>query len=221
MSRFTDRMWAEIAPLYGRILDLPFNRSLADGTLPRDAFEFYLLQDAHYLALFSRALATVAAKAPAAEAQARLGKAAHDAIVVERALHDEYFAAFGIDAGAFAATSPSPTCRAYGDFLVAGAFMRGYAPGVAAVLPCFQIYYEVGRHLLEIARKPNPYQKWIDTYADEAFGDQVREILALTDTAHELASPRERMEMAEVYVTASRYEWMFWDHAWRREAWPA
>lgn len=220
MARFTDRMWAEIGPLYQKILAQPFNRALADGSLPRETFLFYMIQDAHYLGAFSRALAIVAAKAPTPDGQVKLAKSAHDAIVVERSLHEGFFREFGLDEGTFRATPPSPTCRAYADFLVATAFLRPYPAGVAALLPCFQIYYEVGRHLYGMAVRPNPYQRWIDTYADESFGDSVREVLALTDAAHDVVPLQEQAQMAEAYLTACRYEWMFWDSAWRRETWP-
>jgi thiaminase/transcriptional activator TenA len=220
LSRFTDRMWAEIGPLYGKILAQPFNRALADGSLERETFVFYMIQDAHYLGMFSRALAATAARAPTPEGQAKLSKSAHDAIIVERALHEGFFTEFGVDAATFLGTPPSPTCRAYGDFLMASAHVRPYSAAVSALLPCFQIYYEVGKHLLGIAAKPHPYQRWIDTYADEAFGDSVREMLALTDIAHDAGPAGLRAEMRETYLTACRYEWMFWDSAWRREGWP-
>jgi thiaminase/transcriptional activator TenA len=220
MARFTDRMWAEIGGLYAAILDLPFNRALADGSLPRETFVFYMIQDAHYLGMFSRALAATAAKAPTPDGQVKLAKSAHDAIVVERSLHEGFFRDYGVDEAVFRGTPPSPTCRAYGDFLMAAAHVRPYAAAVAALLPCFQIYYEVGKHLLARAARPNAYQRWIDTYADEAFGDSVREMLRLTDAAHEIVPDQVRAQMRDAYLTACRYEWMFWDSAWRREAWP-
>lgn len=220
MARFTDRMWDEIGELYAAILELPFNRTLADGSLPRETFVFYMIQDAHYLGMFSRALAATAAKAPTPDGQVKLAKSAHDAIVVERSLHEGFFRDYGVDEAVFRGTPPSPTCRAYGDFLMAAAHVRPYAAAVAALLPCFQIYYEVGKHLLACAARPNAYQRWIDTYADEAFGDSVREMLRLTDAAHEVVPDEVRAEMRDAYRTACRYEWMFWDSAWRREAWP-
>ena len=131
-------------------------------------------------------LAATAAKAPTPDAQVKLAKSAHDAIVVERSLHEGFFRDYGIDEAVFRGTPPSPTCRAYGDFLMAAAHVRPYSASVAALLPCFQIYYEVGKHLLARAARPNPYQRWIDTYADEAFGDSVREMLRLTDAVLEL-----------------------------------
>jgi thiaminase/transcriptional activator TenA len=139
MTRFTDAMWQEIGPLYAATLDLPFNRELAVGTLRRDRFLHYMIQDAHYLSAFARALAVIAAKAPDADGQVRFALAAHEAIVVERALHEGFFAEFGVSPERFAATPPSPTCAAYADFLVATTHAQYYAVGVATVLPCFQI----------------------------------------------------------------------------------
>src|SRR4051794_24727448 len=220
VASFTAAMWEEIRPVYRAILDLPFNRELAAGTLSRERFAFYMVQDAHYLGAFARALATAAAKATSPETQTKLAKSAHDAIVVERSLHEGFFRGFGITPEAFAATRPSPTCAGYSDFLLATAYQHPFAVAIAALLPCFQIYYEVGTHLAGVAAAPNPYQRWIDTYRDEAFGESVRQMLAHTDDAFDAASERERGLMHESYLKAVRYEWMFWDSAYRLEAWP-
>ena len=56
--QFTDGMWSEIEPLYTSILALPFNQELAAGSLSVERFTFYMIQDAHYLGAFARALAT-------------------------------------------------------------------------------------------------------------------------------------------------------------------
>ncbi len=219
--QFTDGMWSEIEPHYASILALPFNQELAAGTLSVERFTFYMMQDAHYLGAFARALATAAAKAPSAAAQVKLAGSAKDAILVERALHEGFFRTFGVSPERFAVTPASPTCSAYGDFLLATAYRDPFAVGVAALLPCFQIYHEVGKRLHALAQQPgNPYQRWIDTYKDEAFGQSVREVLALTDAAHDEAGAAERRSMREAYLKAVRYEWMFWDSSYRLEAWP-
>jgi thiaminase/transcriptional activator TenA len=217
---FTDGMWAEIAPIYELILALPFNVELAAGTLSRERFTFYMVQDAHYLGAFARALATAAAKAPTPEAQVKLAGSAKDALLVERALHEGFFREFGVTPDQFAATPPSPTCSGYCDFLLATAYHHPFSVALASLLPCFQIYHEVGKRLHAISATENPYQRWIDTYQDEAFGQSVREILAHTDAAHDGAEVGEREFMREGYLKAVRYEWMFWDSAYRLEAWP-
>jgi len=67
---------------------------------------------------------------------------------------------------------------------------------------------------------PNPlYQRWIDTYASEAFGGVVREVPAMTDSVAETLTDAQRAAMQAHFVMTSRYEWMFWDMGYRQEAW--
>lgn len=217
---FSDRAWEETADLYRRILDLPFNRELADGTLSEDRFRFYMIQDALYLAEYARALSVAAARAPDTEATRFFAGAAETAIVVERALHGAFFEKFGIAPADAAAAEPSPTCYGYTNFLLATALKGSYGELTAAVLPCFRIYWEVGSHIAGIARPGNPYQAWIDTYADPAFGEAVATAGDIADRAANRASPAETAAMMRAYKRSAQYEWMFWDSAYRREAWP-
>ncbi len=48
----------------------------------------------------------------------------------------------------------------------------------------------------------------------------VRAVLALTDRLGPELSGAERERMARHCVQTSRYEWMFWEMGYRREAWP-
>ncbi len=213
-------MWSGIAPVFAAILELPFNRELAAGTLSRERFTYYMIQDAHYLAAFARALAIAASKATTVEAQIKLAGSAKDALLVERSLHEGFLREFGVGPDQFAGTPPSPTCGGYSDFLIATAYAQPFAVAVAALLPCFQIYHEVGKRLHALSAPANPYRRWIDTYNDEAFGHSVREVLALTDAAHRDAGAADRELMGHAYLKAVRYEWMFWDSAYRLEQWP-
>jgi thiaminase/transcriptional activator TenA len=216
---FSQDAWQRIVPLYGEILYLPFNRELAAGTLSRERFTFYMLQDAHYLTYFARALAVTAARAPDNDALIQFAGSAREAVVVERALHEGFFRDYGVSA-AEAAAEPSPTCAHYTHYLLALAYNAPYEVSVAALLPCFWIYWEVGKHLLETAQPDNPYQAWIDTYADEAFAEGVRKVIAIADQMAAAASPSIRDEMTRAFVRAAQLEWMFWDSAWRLERWP-
>jgi thiaminase (transcriptional activator TenA) len=217
---FCREAWQRIAPLYGAILDLPFNRELAAGTLARERFIFYMLQDVHYLTYFARALAVTAARAPDNDALIQLAGSAREAVVVERALHEGFFKDYGISVAEAAATEPSPTCAHYTHYLLALAHNARYEVSVAALLPCFWIYWEVGKHLLASAQPDNPYQAWIDTYADEAFAEGVRKVIAIGDQVAAAATPAVRDQMHQAFRRAAQLEWMFWDSAYRLERWP-
>jgi thiaminase (transcriptional activator TenA) len=58
--RFTEELWQSIERIYAAILRHPFLTGLTDGSLPRESFQFYALQDALYLREFARALSLAA-----------------------------------------------------------------------------------------------------------------------------------------------------------------
>ncbi len=60
---FSQELWQRNLNLYQKILDLPFNQELANGTLDKEAFCHYVIQDAQYLVAYGRVLAVAAAKA--------------------------------------------------------------------------------------------------------------------------------------------------------------
>lgn len=220
LLKFTATAWTEAAPILRAIDAHPFVRELATGTLSRERFAEYMVQDALYLRGFGRALAFGAVKAPDAEQILHFSKAAEVAIVVERALHAGFLAQFGVDAAAAEAAEPSPTCAAYVDHLLATALTGSFGELAAAVLPCFRIYEDVGGRIADAAAPGNPYQPWIDTYAGEEFAAAVRRMEAATDIAAEAAGAAQRANMRKAYLRSCRYEWMFWDAAWRLECWP-
>src|SRR5271166_966779 len=130
---------------------LPFNIELAAGSLRRERFRHYITQDALYLGQFSRALALAAAKAPDSETLRDFAQSAVSAVSVERSLHEHYLRAFGVDPAVLAAAEPAPDCLAYTSFLLATAYHEPWEVLVAALLPCFWIYWDVGCEIANIA----------------------------------------------------------------------
>jgi thiaminase/transcriptional activator TenA len=92
---------------------------------------------------------------------------------------------------------------------------------VAAVLPCYWIYGEVGRRLYRNRpQKPKIYRQWIETYASDEFWQPVREQIHLMDRIAVAASSDEKKLMTAHFILSSRYEFMFWEQAYRLESWP-
>jgi len=220
MPLFSREAWERNARLYEVIRTMPFNTELAAGTLSEARFKHYIVQDAHYLVGFGRALALAAAKAPDADRVVQFAKSAEGAIVVERALHGSFFAQYGITPDVFVATPLSPVCHHYVSYLLATAHAEPYEVVLGALLPCFWIYAEVGRDIHARAAAANPYRAWIDTYAGEDFHRAVRAVIDAADEAAGDASVNVRTRMQVAFTRATQLEWMFWDSAYRLERWP-
>ena len=212
-----DALWSDITGIHQAILTHPFVTGLTDGTLPRESFRHYVVQDAHYLRGYARALAVCAAKAPDQDTTAMFAEHAAGAIAAERDLHasllDDLFDDLGDAAGPVA-----PATQAYVSYLLATAHGGSFAEALGAVLPCYWIYARVGEELLA-AGSPDPlYARWIAMYGGDEYQGVVDAVLAVTDRIG--AEPTELARMRTHFVVASRYEWMFWDAAYRREVWP-
>lgn len=217
---FTEAAWQANLSLYEQTLALPFNTELSEGTLSVERFRHYMIQDAHYLVAYGRALAVAAAKADNADGVVQFSRAAQEAVVVERSLHDGFMKQFGVTPEQFEATPLTPACHHYTSYLVATAWSASYPVVLAALLPCFWIYAEVGKAIHAKARQPNPYAAWIDTYAGEEFHNAVRGVLATIDRVAAGADAGTLRAMHEAYTHSARLEWMFWDSAYRLGHWP-
>lgn len=217
---FSRAAWQRNVRAYETIRTMPFNAELAAGTLSEARFKHYIIQDAHYLIGFGRALTLAAAKAPSPERLIQFAKSAEGAIVVERALHGGFFDKYGITAEIFDATPLSPACHHYVSYLLATAYSEPYEVLLGALLPCFWIYAEVGRDIHTHAAAANPYQAWIDTYAGEQFQASVRAAIEAADEAGAGASRQLQERMQRAFTRATQLEWMFWDSAYRLEQWP-
>ncbi len=216
---FCAKIWDDVAPLRAKILAQPFLSELTDGTLQHATFQHYILQDSLYLAEYARVLAIAAARAPDATARLEFSGGASVAVQVEQVLHQQFFAQFGLDPAAAHAAEPSPTCLNYTGYLTSLAATRSYEELVAGILPCFWIYWEVGCTVKPKSAADNPYAAWINAYADESFGAATERVKVIVDQAAAAATPATQTAMAKAFTMASRFEYLFWDSAYRREAW--
>lgn len=209
---FTRELWDKAAKkVWPETLNSPFIRALRDGTLPEEQFGFYLVQDAYYLREYSRALATVGAKAPEAEDQVWWTQSATVAIEAESDLHRNWISQHHVEAD----TPPSPVTLGYVNMLTSTVAFSDYIVGAAAVLPCFWLYAEVGLHLAENNHPEHPYNAWLSMYGGDDFTDAVRMALNSVEKALSEASEKQRAEAIEAFMHACYYEREFFDQATR------
>ena len=92
---------------------------------------------------------------------------------------------------------------------------------VAAVLPCYWVYAQVGLDLAARAAavSDHPYGSWVAAYADPAFQQTTARAIELLDEAAETADEATRAQMLSVFADATRYEELFWERSHQLEAW--
>ncbi|CAH0241460.1 bifunctional hydroxymethylpyrimidine kinase/phosphomethylpyrimidine kinase [Microbacterium foliorum] len=207
--------WTRTVDVRAGIDELPFIRGLADGTLAREPFVFYLAQDALYLREYARVLAEASRLAPSPHEQAFWARSAEGAIVGELELHASWLTpGEDVDAAMFS-VAPAPATVAYLDHLRSVAFGGDYAELIAAILPCFWLYTDLGQRLHAgefgaSALDPlHPYASWLATYADPAFEDATAEAISLVTAAAATAAPATRDRMLRAFEVSSAHELAF------------
>ncbi|MGB3481380.1 MAG: thiaminase II [Mycobacterium sp.] len=220
LDSWSAHLWHEITPIFDAIIRHPFVTGLTDGTLTTDVFAHYVAQDVHYLRDYARTLALVGAKSPTLAETAMFSRHAAGVVQDELALHASLLPELGLDPAAIGTIPVAPTTTAYTSYLLATTYSGTFTDGLAAVLPCYWIYAEVGKHLLERGSPDPRFQRWIDTYGGEEFTATVDEVLELVDRVGADLPIDEATRARAHFTTTARYEWMFFDASYRREEWP-
>src|SRR5258706_12262618 len=115
-GRFSDELWDGITDIYAAILAHPFLAGMTDGSLPADAFTFYVVQDALYLRRYAQALAAGAPHAPDPAQTEMFARHPPGIVAGGRGLHPTRPARPGIQpapVGAPQGTPPPPALNTY------------------------------------------------------------------------------------------------------------
>lgn len=194
--------WEQVADVRTAIDDLAFIRELGDGTLSREAFGWYLAQDALYLRDYARVLAEASRLAPTLDDQQFWAGGAHSALVTELQLHADWL-------GGAALPGPSRTTTAYLDHLLAVAARGDYRVLVAAVLPCYWLYADLGRRLHSLATDDHPYRDWLLTYGDPAFAEATGRAIGVATRLAADADAATRQAMLRAFRASAEHELAF------------
>ena len=217
----TAKLWGAMAPTFDQIVEHPFLVGLCAGSLPEDIFLGYLVQDAFYLEEYGRCLALLAARSSDVNDLTTLSGKIISSLVAEQVMQADLLSMLGYErAHLMAQREPSPTCMGFTGFIKNTCATAAYHEGFVAVMECPWVYWELGKRLLGKG-SPNPvYQKWIDGYASLSMEHAVQ---ALHEIWERLASSlgSEALHSTQEYARqAIRFDWLFWDAAYRSESWP-
>jgi thiaminase/transcriptional activator TenA len=217
----SDHLLASARPVWDAILAHPFLRELRDGTLSIETFRFYLEQDWLYIQERIGEWAIVAGRCPDPDIRRALTVILDQVARLEpAAFHLKHAPALGIDFD-HVTWEMNAANWAYTTHELAAVYAGTTAEGLAALLPCPLVYQFVGEHLMQAPPPANSiYADWIAFYGS-GLGDPRREtLLGLYDRLVADANAATLARCERNFLISSRYEWEFWDAAYRRATWP-
>ncbi|MCM3441632.1 thiaminase II [Metabacillus halosaccharovorans] len=219
---FSQRLYDKVKLIWEQNHAHPFVQGMGDGTLAKEKFRFYMIQDYLYLIEYAKVFALGAVKATDVKTMARFAELLHSTLNEEMELHRQYAKKFGITTQELEEAKPSPTTLAYTHYMLHVSQNGTLAELVAALLPCMWSYWEIGK---DLAKKKEAcdhelYGEWITMYASAEFGQLATWCIDLMDE-HAKGKPEpELRKLEEIFLNTTRFEYMFWDMAYHEEMWP-
>jgi thiaminase (transcriptional activator TenA) len=220
MSTFTNQLRKEAHGIWEANFEHPFVKGIANGDLSLESFRYYVLQDSYYLSHFARIQAIGASKAADLFTTSRMAAHSQGTYEAELGLHVKFIKQLGVTREDLDNFQPSPTAYGYTSHLYRVAATGSLGEIIAAILPCYWIYFEIGQLLKGSIPGVPIYQEWIEAYGGEWFSELVNEQISRLDALAQEASPIEKQRMKQHFIISSQYEFLFWDMAYKLEKWP-
>jgi len=208
-----ERLRADAVDEWQAYVDHPFVRGLGDGTLPKDCFRHYLVQDHLFLIQFARAYALAAYKAPDLEAL-RHKAVAVNAILEEMKLHVRLAAEWGESEADLTSAIEAQATVAYTRFVLDTGMQGDLLDLMTVLSPCVVGYGEIGKALAATPTglsSGNPYRGWIEEYAGAAYQEVADSARAELDRLAIVGLTEARYpRLLGLFRQATRLETDFW-----------
>ncbi|MGO1079338.1 TenA family protein [Inquilinus sp. CA228] len=212
-----ERLKAACATEWSCYVDHSFVESMGDGTLPKPAFQAYLVQDYLFLIQFARANALAIYKSRTLAEMRAAQKALSAILDVEMDLHVRLCGRWGLSPDEIEATPEHSTTVAYTRFVLDCGASGDLLDLHVSLAPCVIGYAEIGRGLATKGAAflaDHPYRDWIEEYGGHAY--QAVAHLArehLSRLAARSLTERRFPELCSIFAKAARLEADFWQMA--------
>ncbi|SFE56302.1 thiaminase II [Alteribacillus iranensis] len=217
--RFTEELREATKHSWGLSLNHPFVRGIANGDLPLETFKNYIMQDIYYLKHYGKVHAFAAAHADDFHISASLSEKAKMTAEAELTVHKEHADLLNITEEEMETFQPAPTAYAYTSHLYRASLSGSLGQIVAAMLPCYWLYADIGLKYQDAKPEEKIYANWIQMYASDWFQNSTQEMIDLLDSLADQASDAEKEKIKEQFVIAKEYELAFWEMSYTFETW--
>lgn len=198
----------------------PFVQELGQGILDKSKFEFYLIQDYHYLLQYAKVFALGALKSNDEALLTKFSTIQYSILNEEMALHRKYMADFGLSPEHITDTKPSLYNQTYTANMLAVGQSGGVDEIIATILPCAWTYADFAQRLkltYSDRLEDNYYKSWINNYANEEFDATFLWMFDTLDALVADKSEEHRQKIEDIFIASVQFEYLFWDMAYKTE----
>ena len=197
-----------------------FVKGLCDGSLVREKYLNYLIQDYIFLIHFSRAWALAVTKTDSPEEMRLCASVLNSLVNEEIQLHVETCLREGLSEKKIIGAAEEPENIAYTRYVLDVGHQGDFIDLLAALAPCVMGYGEIGINLKSYKSSDN-YAEWINVYSGEDYQRSCFDTANLIDQAVKVRlgdNPENTVRwpsLCKKFKQATILESAFWDMALR------
>lgn len=215
--KFTDVLFKEVKELWDGYLEHPFVKGIGDGTLDKEKFKKYLIQDYLYLKDYTKVFALGLVKAKTMKEMKFYYEAIKGTLEDETQVHTNYLRYFGLREEDIENHKCELTTASYTSYMIAIA-AKGDSKEIAmTIMPCTWSYYYIGKKLYDTYKdnlESNFYKPWIEEYSSQDFKSCADEWIDYINYLCKDISDDEKESLKDIFIKSSLYEMKFWDMAY-------
>ncbi len=217
---FTDELKDTSKEIWESGYNHSFVQEIGKGTLSKERFKFYLMQDYKYLIEYAKVYAQGIVKANKLETMQKLSKILYDTLNHEMDIHRNYMKGFGIKENDIKNIKTSLFNKAYTSSMLAIGANQSIVEVITALLPCNWSYLEYARRLKSDYKenlKDNFYISWIEGYASKEFEESFNWFFDYLNGKSKSMNETQKGNLIDIFKKSLEFEYLFWDMSYKME----
>lgn len=199
--------------MFKSYLNHPFVDGIGAGTLSKDRFKHYLLQDYLYLLEYSKVFAMGIVKSPNEAAMRGFSKYLNEILNSEMGIHIDYLKDFKINPKNISKLYKCDfTTFSYTSYMYSVSCFGSFSHVVVALLACALSYEFIAKELLaKYPKQESFYSPWIKAYASDEY-NQIN--VWLRELCKENLEEKDLASYKEIFKNCCLFEYKFWQNSW-------
>ncbi len=195
----------------------PFIQGIKDGTLEKEKFSYYMVQDYLYLFQYSKVFAAGILKTNDEDIIAYCSKMIYYIFNGEMEVHRGYLKELGISKEDIENAQPELDNQSYTSYMLEVGLNGGIKEVLVAVFACAVSYAYIGKHIKENGGDiDHPfYGHWIKSYSSDEYSSGNLALIDMIDKACDGMTEKEYKSLEKIMINCSKYEYLFWDFSYR------
>jgi len=212
-----EKMLSATEDIWKKYNEHPFVLGIENGTLDKEKFKYYIIQDYLYLQEYAKVFAIGIAKAKSPSTVTLFSNYVNVLIGTEMDIHRGYMGKFEITQEDIDNAPHSLDNLSYTSYMLRVAYEEGEAEILTAILSCAYSYEVIAGNIV----KNNPssvehefYGEWIQGYISSDYCKENMFLISMLEKLTENYTEQQIQHLIDIFVACSRYELAFWDLAW-------